>query len=113
MKTLRRGCRIFFYVSGPGHGKVIGSAILRRTAQGTPKKLHARHGGLGAWKLDEIVGHTKGKDAMAYVFDWFQRFAQDVPLNRLKAIRPGYNPITAMAISHAQGDAIVSEGTTT
>lgn len=109
-KGLRRGARVFFYVSGPNHGEIVGFAYLRRIDRGPPKRLHANHGGLGAWDLKDILEHTQGEDAMAYVFDWFQKSPRLVPLAEIKSIRPKFNPITTYRITHAEGDQIIHRG---
>lgn len=109
-RELRRGGRVFFYVSGQKNMHIIAHARLRKISRGSPAKLHAQHGGQGAWTRSEIEAHTGGEDAMAYLFEWTQRMRTKIPLDRVKEIIPRYQPITAFPITHSEGDQLIAQG---
>lgn len=104
-RNMRRGARLFFYESG-GRG-IFGMARLNATDSGPAKTLYARYGGMGAWSREEIEKHTKGKPALAYRFEWFEELPRAVPPDKVKQIRPQFNPITVVNITQAQGDMIL------
>lgn len=108
-QDVRRGSRLFFYAT-QSEKKVIGSAKLRRLVKGQASKLHGWFGGLGAWKRSQIEEHTGGKEGLAYVFEWFNRFDAPVSLSDVRATIPKFNPITAFPIDHAQGDDLLRQG---
>lgn len=108
-RDLRRGARVFFYISGPKNMHIVAHARLRKISRGSPAKLHAQHGGQGAWTKAEIESHTEGEDAMAYLFEWTRHARTKLDLDRIKQIIPRYNPITAFPITHAEGDALIEE----
>lgn len=102
---LRRGARLFFYVSEP-RSEIVGCARLQSIHFGSASKLHASHGGLGAWSRRQLEEHLEGREGMAYRFDWFEELPQPVPLSGIRRIRKSFNPITVFKIRRDEGDAI-------
>lgn len=105
-KNLRRGARLFWYVSSPKQ-QIIGSARLRSIDRGAPTKLWHRYGGLGAWNEDDIEDHTSGENAMVFVFEWFRESPSKPTIAQVKSIRPAFYPISIVALLHAEGDKLL------
>lgn len=105
-RNLRRGARLFWYVSGAKQ-HIIGAARVREVLRGAPAKLFARYGGLGAWHEEDIEEHVGGESAMALVFEWFRPALTRPSLNQIRSIKPDFNPITMVAITHEQGNQLL------
>lgn len=105
-RNLRRGARLFWYVSG-NKQHIIGAARVREILRGPPAKLYARYGGLGAWHEEDIENHVRGESAMALVFEWFRPAPTRPSLNQIRSIKPDFNPITFVTITHEQGNGLL------
>ena len=98
-RTLRRGSRIFFYVSSPER-TLRGSARVRELQVGPPEELVARYGSLGILKFDQIsaIADKHGGAALAIGFDWYQEHEQRQKLSDLRATL-ALNPIAARLLN--------------
>lgn len=110
-QELRRGSRLFFYVSEPEH-RVRGSAGITDVFVGDPEDCFARYGTRGLFdydRLEEIARNHDGK-VLAIAFDWYREFAAGVSLPRLRGMIPNYNPQSAYLVSAERAAAILQEG---
>ena len=97
--TLRRGARVFFYVSQP-ESAIRGSAIITGLTVDTPEQCFARYGSKGILQFSELV-NTAGDSnkVLAIAFDWYIEYPHPVKLDQVKEIVDGYQPITANVVN--------------
>ena len=98
--SLRRGSRVFFYVSSPAQS-LRGSARLRELRVGAPTELVERYGTMGILKYEEvqaIADNHKGR-ALALVFDWYAEHARKLSRRAIANVISSFNPIGARLIS--------------
>ena len=110
-QELRRGSRLFFYVSDPEQ-RIRGSAGITDVFVGNPEDCFARYGTRGLFdyqRLEEIAQNHDGK-VLAIAFDWYREFTAGVNLPRLRGIIPNYNPQSAYLASAEHASAILREG---
>lgn len=105
---LRRGSRIFFYESD-GRG-VFGYGKVEEIITGTPKYVHGKTRGLGAWSLAAIEEHVGTSDVAAYRFAGWRRFKTTVSNDQVKALHKAFFPITAYRIPHDVGNKVIALG---
>jgi N-acetylglutamate synthase-like GNAT family acetyltransferase/predicted transcriptional regulator len=101
-QDLRRGARIFFYVTGPE--KVIrGHARIKNTLVGTAEECIAAYGTMGILDLgdlEEIARSNRGK-VLAIEFDWYEELEQPLTLASIQGLIPNFNPQGASLIDGA------------
>ena len=107
---LRRGSRIFFYES-EGRG-IFGYGRMEEVITGSPKQVHAKTRGLGAWSLAQIKQHVGEAEVAAYRFAGWRRLKAPVTNEQIKALHPTYNPITAYRIPNEVGNKVIALGDT-
>lgn len=109
-ETLRRGTRIFFYVSQPEHA-IRGSAVITEITVDTPEECFARYGTKGILQFADLV-RTAGdsNEVLAIAFDWYTEYPKPVTLAQIKNLFPAYNPITASVINGTLASRIHEEG---
>ncbi|MCY3645461.1 MAG: DUF4062 domain-containing protein [Chloroflexi bacterium] len=110
-QELRRGSRLFFYVSDPEQ-RIRGSAGITDVFVGNPEDCFARYGTRGLYdyqRLEDIAQNHDGK-VLAIAFDWYREFTAGVNLPRLRSIIPNYNPQSAYLASAEYASAILREG---
>jgi GNAT superfamily N-acetyltransferase len=107
-KTLRRGARIFFYVSAP-EKNLRGSARLQELMVDSPEDVLSAYGRLGVLDFDEVSGIAKkhqGK-VLALKFDWYVDHKRKVSYDALRTILPRFDPQTACLLSAEETSAIL------
>lgn len=110
-QELRRGSRLFFYLSEPEH-RVTGSAGITDVFVGDPEDCFARYGTRGLFnyeRLEEIAQNHDGK-VLAIAFDWHREFPAGVSLPKLRGMIPTYNPQSAHLVGAEVASAILREG---
>lgn len=111
---LRRGSRLFFYESHPPKGVkgrgVFGYGRLSQIHVASPKQLHSKHGGLGAWSAARIAEHTGGAKGAAYRFDAFNALERNIAHDDVKALHASFNPQTCYKVPRSVGDKLANGG---
>ena len=110
-QTLRRGSRLFFYVSEPEQ-RIRGSGVITDLFAGDPESCFARYGTRGLFdydRLEDIARRHDGK-VLAIAFDWYRDFTAGVNLSRLRRVTPNYNPQSAHLLSAETAGAIFRDG---
>ena len=106
--TLRRGSRLFFYVSEPDQA-IRGSAIITAIHIGNPESCFERYGNKGIYdyaELEKIAENHNGQ-VLAISFDWYEEF--EIPINRsqLQNFISNYNPQNAYVLHDDQARQIL------
>ena len=99
--TLRRGTRVFFYVSEPERA-IRGSAIITSITIDTPEECFARYGRKGILRYADLVkmaGRSTSNEVLAIAFDWYVEYPRSIKLDQIQEINTSYNPITASVVS--------------
>lgn len=112
-KSLRRGSRIFFYVSAP-EMRVRGSARLRELRVTDPESSISEYGEMGILKfgdLQAIAAKHRG-NVLALAFDWYEEHQHPLGLPEVAAVVPGYTPVAARRITFGQRREIMSRART-
>ena len=101
-QDLRRGSRIFFYVTEPEKG-IRGHARIKRTLVGSAEECISAYGAMGILdfaELEQIARSNHGK-VLAIEFDWYEEFERPLRLERLTGLIPKFNPQGASLIDGA------------
>ena len=110
-RELRRGSRIFFYVSEPEHA-VRGWGVVTSAHVGPPGDCFARYGTKGVFDYDalERIAENARGEVLAIAFDWYRESSSPVGLRELQQIVSGYNPQAASVIRPEDTRRIVERG---
>lgn len=110
-RELRRGSRIFFYVSEPEHA-VRGWGVVTSAHIGPPGDCFARYGTKGVFDYDalERIAENARGEVLAIAFDWYREFPRPVSLRELRQIVSGYNPQAAAVIRPEDTRRIIDQG---
>lgn len=114
-RGLRRGSRIFFYVSDPHgfeRGSVRGCGIITGTCVGTPEECFEQYRSKGVFDyndLHEIAQNNNGK-VLAIAFDWYDAFRRRVGLEEMRRAVKGYDPRAARQVSFEESQRIIRSG---
>lgn len=102
-RGLRRGSRLFFYVSEPEHS-IRGSAVITGIHIGNPESCFERYESKGIYNysdLEMIAANNNGR-VLAISFDWYEEFEIPVNLSQLKDFISNYNPQAAYELRDTQ-----------
>ncbi len=110
-RDLRRGSRIFFYVSEPERA-VRGWGVVTSAHVGSPGDCFARYGTKGVFDYDalERIAENARGEVLAIAFDWYREFSTPVSFRDLQQIVSGYNPQAASVIRPEDARRIVERG---
>ncbi|MXY80357.1 MAG: DUF4062 domain-containing protein [Chloroflexi bacterium] len=101
-QDLRRGSRVFFYVTEPEKA-IRGYARIKNTLAGTAEECISAYGAMGILdfaELEQIARSNRGK-VLAIEFDWYEEFERPLTLARLIRLIPNFNPQGASVIDGA------------
>jgi len=108
--ALRRGTKIFFYVSAPEQA-IRGYASIFGYTVGTPKECFEKYGTRGILTYDDLVeAQDERGNVLAISFDWYSEFRHPVSLRDLRRIKPNFNPQTANRLSADESAQIMERG---
>lgn len=100
--ALRRGSRLFFYVSDPEQS-IRGSAIITSVFVGSPESCFELYGSKGIYSYSELEEIAKKHgQVLAISFDWYEEFESPVTLSQLRNFIPTYNPQSASVLQADQ-----------
>jgi hypothetical protein len=108
---LRRGSRIFFYVSAP-ESALRGFGRLQGLRLASPEECASEFGTMGILSFEalETIAQAKGANGrvLALVFDWYIEYANKLKLDKVKERIPNFNPVGANIVSFEKAEALVS-----
>lgn len=95
-QDLRRGSRLFFYVSEPERS-IRGSAVITGIHVGSPESCFERYESKGIYNYNdlEMIAANNNGQVLAISFDWYEEFENPVSLSRLQESIPNYTPQSA------------------
>jgi hypothetical protein len=107
---LRRGCRVFFYVSAPEQ-RLRGSARLKELKVDSPEELLAKYGSMGVFKFDQLnsIAIKHHGRVLALAFDWYQEHEPKLGLRDIRSIT-SLNPQSARRLPSEQSRALEDSG---
>lgn len=100
--SLRRGSRLFFYVSEPEQA-IRGSAVITAIHVGNPESCFELYGNKGIYSYRELeqIAENHGQ-VLAISFDWYEEFENPVNRSQLQNFIPNYNPQNAYVLHDTQ-----------
>ena len=109
-KEMRRGSTFVFYQSGPTKA-IVGEGKIKEVDIDTPERLYQKYSEKGVLKLSDIEKFADQKNkAMAILFGKTTRYENEIPLRKIRNIKPAFNPQGATFISQEELDIVREQG---
>ena len=101
-QNLRRGSRVFFYVTEPEKA-IRGHARVKRTLVGTAEECISSYGAMGILDLADLknIADSNNGNVLAIEFDWYEELERPLTLAALQGRIPNFNPQGASLIDGA------------
>jgi GNAT superfamily N-acetyltransferase/predicted transcriptional regulator len=109
-RDLRRGSRIFFYVSSP-EKSLRGSARISELKISDPESCLSSYGEMGILQfrdLAEISARHQG-NVLAISFDWYQQHPVRLAFKNIKDTLGAYNPVGAKTLTFEEQTKLLAE----